>query len=162
VNTGEILCDHVTIIQKSNFSIMSFSVRVTTAMKNTMTKTAQGGKGLFSLHFHIAVHHCRKSGRNSNRAGTLRKELMQKSWRGAAYWLAPYGLFSLLSYRTQDRLPRDGSTHNGRGPLPSFTNKENALQLDLRKAFFSIEPPYFQVTRVCIKLNNKNQPTQHP
>ena len=34
------------------------------------------------------------------RAGTWRQELMLKSWGSAAYWLAPYGLFILLSYRT--------------------------------------------------------------
>ena len=26
---------------------------------------------------------------------------MQKPWRAAAYWLAPHGLLSLLSYRTR-------------------------------------------------------------
>ena len=52
------------------------------------------------------------------RAGTWRQELMQKPWRGAAYWLALHGLLSLLSYRTQDHQPRDGPTHNGLGPPP--------------------------------------------
>ena len=33
---------------------------------------------------------------------------MQKPWRGAAYWLAPHDLLSLLSYRAQD-LTRDGT-----------------------------------------------------
>lgn len=32
-----------------------------------------------------------------NRAGQ-----MQRTWRGASYWLASHGLFTLLSYRTQD------------------------------------------------------------
>lgn len=35
---------------------------------------------------------------------------MQRPWRGAVYWLAPHGLFPLLSYTIQDHLPRDGST----------------------------------------------------
>ena len=43
--------------------------------------------------------------RNSNRARTWRQELTQRPWRGATYWLAPHGLLSLLSYRTQDHLP---------------------------------------------------------
>jgi hypothetical protein len=61
--------------------------------------------------------------RNLNRAGTWRQELMQRAWRGAAFWLAPHGLFSLLSYRTQDQLPTQGGiTHNGQGPLPSIAN----------------------------------------
>ena len=40
--------------------------------------------------------------RNSSRAGTWRQEQMQRPWRGAAYWFAPHGLLSPLSYRTQD------------------------------------------------------------
>jgi hypothetical protein len=41
-----------------------------------------------------------------------KQELMQRPWRDVTYWLASPGLFSLLSYRTQDHQPRDGSTHN--------------------------------------------------
>ena len=40
--------------------------------------------------------------RNSNRAGSWRQELMQKSWKGAAY---------CLSYGAQDH--KGGTTHNG-------------------------------------------------
>ena len=36
-----------------------------------------------------------------------------EAMEGAAYWLASPGLFSLLSYRTQDHQPRVGTTHNG-------------------------------------------------
>jgi hypothetical protein len=50
---------------------------------------------------------------------------MQRPWRDAAHWLAPHGLLSLLSYRTQEHQPRDGPTHSGRGPLPSITNEKN-------------------------------------
>jgi len=32
------------------------------------------------------------------------QELMQRPWRGAAYWFTPHGLLSLPSYRTQDHL----------------------------------------------------------
>jgi hypothetical protein len=60
--------------------------------------------------------------RNSNRAGNWRQELMQRPWRGAGYWLALHGLFSLLSYRTQDYQPRDDTTHSGLGPLTLITN----------------------------------------
>jgi hypothetical protein len=38
---------------------------------------------------------------------------MQRPWRAAAYLLAPHCLLSLLSYRTQDHQPRDGTIHNG-------------------------------------------------
>jgi hypothetical protein len=40
------------------------------------------------LHLQIAIHYWRKSGQNSNRTGPWRQELMQRPWRGAAYWLA--------------------------------------------------------------------------
>ena len=46
--------------------------------------------------------------RNSNKAGTWRQELMQMPWRDAAYCLAPCGLLSLLSYRTQEHQPSPG------------------------------------------------------
>jgi hypothetical protein len=35
---------------------------------------------------------------------------------GATYWLAPRGLHSLLSYRTQNYQPRGGTTHKELGP----------------------------------------------
>jgi hypothetical protein len=62
-------------------------------------KQVVGGKDLFSLHFHIAVHHQRKSGLELKQV--RKQELMQRPWRDAAYWIASPGLFSLLSYRTQ-------------------------------------------------------------
>jgi hypothetical protein len=56
-----------------------------------------------------------------NRAGTWRaQELMQRPWRGAAYWLASHGLLNLLLYRTQDHQPSDGPTHSGLDPLLSI------------------------------------------
>jgi hypothetical protein len=39
-----------------------------------------------------------------------------------AYWLAPHGLLSLLSYGTQDHQPRDGTTRGELGPPPSISN----------------------------------------
>jgi hypothetical protein len=70
-----------------------------------------GGKGLFSLHFHIAVHHQRTSGLELKQV--RKQELMQRPWRDVPYWLASPGLLSLFSYRTQDYQPKDGTTHNG-------------------------------------------------
>lgn len=56
---------------------------------------------------------------NSNRSRIWRKELTQRLWKSAAYWLALSGLLSLLPYRTQDHKPRDGPTHNQLGsPYP--------------------------------------------
>ena len=69
---------------------------------------------------------------------------MQRPWRDAAYWLAPHGLLSLLSYRNLDHQPRDGITHNSLGPPPSVTSVENALHLDLMEAFSPLRLPLFR------------------
>ena len=76
-----------------------------------MTKKQVGGKCLFSLHFHIAVHHQRKSGLELKQV--RKQELMQRPWKDVTYWLASPILLSLLSYRTKDYQPRHGTTHNG-------------------------------------------------
>jgi hypothetical protein len=69
------------------------------------------GKDLFILDIHTAIPHQRKSGLEFKK---LRKqELMQRPWRDITYWLAFPGFLSLLSFRTQDYQPRDGTTHNG-------------------------------------------------
>ena len=34
---------------------------------------------------------------------------MQRPWRGAAYWLAPHGFISQLSYSIQDHHPGDNT-----------------------------------------------------
>jgi hypothetical protein len=74
-----------------------------------------GGKGLFSLHFHIAVHHCKNSGQKLKQV--KKQELMQRTWKNVFYWFASPGLLSLLSYRTQDYQTRDCPTHKGPFPL---------------------------------------------
>jgi hypothetical protein len=61
-------------------------------------------------------------GNNLSRVGTWRQELMQRPWRDAAYWLAPHGFLSLLSYGAQDHQPRNGPTHDGLGLSPLITN----------------------------------------
>ena len=65
--------------------------------------------------------------------------LMQRPWRGAACWLAPHDLLSLLSYRTQDHLLRSGNTHGGLDPLTSIINWENVphtcLKANMIEAF---------------------------
>ena len=66
------------------------------------------------------------------RGETWRQELKKEAMEGSAHWLAPHGLLSLLSYRTQGYQPREDTTHNGPGPPPSTTNEENALQALLK------------------------------
>lgn len=89
-------------------------VKVSTAeMKHQNWKASWGGNGLFSSWFDIIKG---SQDRNPSRAGTWIQELMQKPGKGAACWTAPYGLFSLLHYRTQEQQPRNGTNHNGLGP----------------------------------------------
>jgi hypothetical protein len=93
--------------------------------------------------------------RNSQRAGTWRQKLMQRPWRGSAYWLAFPGLLSLLSCRTQDYPPKDGTTRKGLGPPSLITNWENALQLDLMKPFPQGQVLSLFLTLACVKLTHK-------
>jgi hypothetical protein len=76
-----------------------------------MTKKQVGEERVYSAYtFHTAVHHQRKSGRELK---PVRKQrLIQRPWRDVTYWLASPG-FSLLSHRTQNYQPRDGTTQNG-------------------------------------------------
>jgi len=66
--------------------------------KHHEQKVSLGGKVLFSLHTHIAVHHQRKSELEPNQV--RKQELMQRPWRDVTYWLVSPVLLSLLSYRT--------------------------------------------------------------
>jgi hypothetical protein len=89
----------------------------------TMTKKQVGEKGIYLANASTLLFIIEGSqGRNSNMAESWRQELMQKPWRGAAYWLASHGLLSLLSYRTQDHQSRDGTINYELGPSPLMTN----------------------------------------
>jgi hypothetical protein len=79
--------------------------------KHHNQEASWGEKDLFSLHLHIAVHQQRKSGVELKQV--RKQEMLQRPWRDAPYWLASPGLLNLLSYRTQDYQPRDGTTHSG-------------------------------------------------
>jgi hypothetical protein len=92
-------------------------VRVSIPAQNIMTKKEVGEERVYSAYTSTLLFSTKGSqDRNSHRAGTWRQELMQRPWRDAAYWLASSGLLRLISYRTQDYQPRDGTTHNGLGP----------------------------------------------
>jgi hypothetical protein len=75
-----------------------------------MTKKQVGEEKVYSAYTSTLLFITKGSqDRNSHRAGTWREEMMGV----AAYWLASPALLSLLSYRTQNHQPRDGTTHNG-------------------------------------------------
>jgi hypothetical protein len=84
-----------------------------------MTKNKLGRRELFGLTsipysiFHTSIFITEGSqDRNLNRTETWRQELVQRTWRGATYWLASPGLLRLLSYRVENTQPKDGTTHN--------------------------------------------------
>jgi hypothetical protein len=74
-----------------------------------MTKKQLGRKGFIHLTLPYCCSSPRKSGLELKQV--MKQELMQRPWRDVTYWLASPGLLSLLSYRTQDYQPRDGTTH---------------------------------------------------
>ena len=77
-----------------------------------MTKKQVGEERVYSAYtLHIAVDLQKKSELELKQA--KKEELTQKPWRDVSYWLASSALLSLLSYRTQDYQPRDGTTHKG-------------------------------------------------
>ena len=66
--------------------------------KHDDQEASWGGKGLFSLHFHIAVHHQRKSGQELMQGRNLKAAANNaEAMEHDAYWLASPGLLSLLS-----------------------------------------------------------------
>jgi hypothetical protein len=98
-------------------------VRVSIPAQNIMTKKQVGEERDYSAYTSTLLFITKgNQDRNSHRGGTWRQELMQRTWRGDAYWLASPGLLSLLSYRTQDYQPRDGPTHNGLVAPPLITH----------------------------------------
>ena len=81
-----------------------------------MTKKQVWEESVYSAYtFHIAVDRQRMSGLELKQI--RKQELMQRPWRDVIYWLASPGLLSLLSYRTEDYQPRNGTTHKGISPL---------------------------------------------
>jgi hypothetical protein len=71
-------------------------------IKHPDPKQFGGGEGLFKLTVKLLEL---KKGKK------LEAGADAESVEDAAYWLAPYGLLSLLSYRTQDHWPRDGTSY---------------------------------------------------
>ena len=108
-----------------------------------MTKKQVGEERVYSVYTFTLLFITKGSqDRNSNRAETWRQELVQTPWRGVAYCLAPHGLLNLLSYRTQDHQPRDGTTHNGWALPHQSLIKKNVP--DLMEAFSHLRPHPFR------------------
>ena len=65
-----------------------------------MTNSKLGSKEFFPFHFWITVHHqeVRAETQERNLESGAEAEAMEES----CYWLAPHGLFGLLSYSVLD------------------------------------------------------------
>jgi hypothetical protein len=66
-------------------------------MKHHDQKTSWECRGLFDLHFHITVHHQRKSGQELKPRRNLETRTNVGAMENAAYWLVFHALLSLLS-----------------------------------------------------------------
>ena len=80
---------------------MCLSQGLYTCTKHHDQEASWGGKGLFSLHFHIAVHHQRKSGLDLTQGRNLEAGTDAEAMEGAGSWIAFPGLLSFSSCRTQ-------------------------------------------------------------
>jgi hypothetical protein len=89
--------------------------------QNIMTKKQVGEERVYSAYTSILLF--MKSGLELKHV--RKQKLMQKPWRDVLYWLTSPGFLSLLSYRTQDYQPRDGTTHSG-PPSLIVGNKKGA------------------------------------
>jgi hypothetical protein len=117
---GEFWCDQgaVDTSRSTDLEADCFSQGFYSCTKHHDQEASWGGKGLFSLHFHIAVHHQRKSLKQ-----VREQELMQRPWRDVPYWLASPGLLSLLSYRTEPKTTSPGMAPPTMGPPSLITEK---------------------------------------
>lgn len=84
-------------------------------------------------------------------ASNSRQELKKRPWRNRAYWLAPKGLLSLLSYRTQDHLPGvGGTTNNALDYASSILNPQSSIDHQSRKLLMGL--PTDNLMKTCSQL----------
>lgn len=91
------------------------------------------------------------------KAGTCRQELKQRPQRNVAYWFSLCSLFNLLSYMTEDHLPRGGITHCGLGP--PLLMKKKLYRLGYRQSDGGIVSMWFSshITIACAKLTKQSR-----
>jgi hypothetical protein len=78
---------------------------------------------------------------------------MQRPWRDVSHCLVSPGLLSLLSYRTQDYQPRDGTTYNGPSPFDHQLRKYSTA--GSHGGISPTEAPFSAITPACVKLTHK-------
>jgi hypothetical protein len=85
---------------------------------------------------------------------------MQRPWRDVTYWLASPGLLSLLSYRTQDHQPRDGTTH--KGPSHPWSLIEKMLYSWISWRHFLNWSSFLCDNSSLCQVDTQNQPAEFP
>jgi hypothetical protein len=118
--------------------------------KHHHQETSWGGKGLFGLHFRVAVHHQRKSGLELKQV--RKQELMQRPWRDVPYWLASLACSACSLIEPKTTSPE--MVPPTRGPPSLITNWENAPQLDLMEHFPNWSS-FLCDNSSCVKLTHK-------
>lgn len=125
---------------------------------NTLIKRHLGRKGLISFYKSQSVI----EGSQGTNPGW---ELKQRPLRNTAYWFAPYGLVSSLSYIAQDRLPRGGTIRSGLAfSYQSLIEKmptHMCLLVSLMGAVLHLRFPVFIISgdSSLVKLTKTNQHT---
>lgn len=97
-------CSHLAFLILRNWELMGVSliavlVSVLLLQWNTVTQSNLGSKVFISASMSWSQAFIKEEGQEFM-VGTGTKELRQRSWSGAAYWLAPWGPLSLLSCGT--------------------------------------------------------------
>lgn len=88
-----------------------------------MTKAFWVRKGAFSSHFHMTVHHWRKSEQELKLGRVLKAGTEAETMESCCLLTCSHGLLKLLSWRTKDYHPRDDPIHSGLGSPLSLVKK---------------------------------------
>lgn len=120
-----------------------------------LSKWNHWGKGLIGLPFYITVYHWRESGQELQYS--RRQELIQRLWRGVAYWLFHDGFNGVHFIEHRTSSPRTAS-HTMDWALPLIKClKVLSAELSYRDVF-SIE---VRSTLTTISVSNWHKTIQH-
>lgn len=126
------------------------------AVTSSRTKSNLEEKGFLSLT-------SRREVRAETQGGAWRQEVKQRPRGTVLCWFAVRGLLSLLSYPSQDHLPRGGTVHSGLSPPIPIINQENDTQACLQgnpmRRFLNWVFLFPDGSGLC-QVEKKNQPTE--
>jgi hypothetical protein len=87
------------IVSQNLWEWLTILIRICIPAQNIMTKKQVGEERVYSAYTSTLLFITKGSqDRNSHRSGTWRQELIQRPWRGAAYWIAFPGLLSFVLF----------------------------------------------------------------